>query len=135
MEKTYEETFDLMVAYHKLGERENKIIQYLMTMSAFDGSYSELAKKLNMNYSNLRFILLYLDALGIVHIVRDKYIDEEKTIVRKDGKTMTFNKMKACFLVDGWMDILVKRYNDGNIYDDIPSKRAFVEQMKALWSE
>lgn len=132
MEFNYEQTFDLMAAYHDLGERENKIIKYLMTMVMFDGGYKELADATNIEVSNLRNCLLYLDALGIVNIVRCKYEDEVKRTLRKDGKIASFNKMKSCYLVDGWMETLIRQYKKGLIHNNVSKKKNVIEQMKLL---
>lgn len=136
MQYNYQETFELMKAYHSLGEPENKIIQYLMKMDYFEGNYVELAKEINMEQGNLRNFLLYLDALGIVNIVRSKYIDEVKQYIRKDRrKASTHNKMKACYLVDGWMDILVNQYKKGNILVNAIQKKEYINHIKELWNE
>ena len=129
MQFNYQETFELMAAYRRLGARENLIIEHLMKIDSFKGGYTELAKKLNIDKSNLRNCLIYLDSLGIVYIVKEKADDE----VRKNDRT--FNKMKACFLVDGWMEILINQYRKGLIHSSVPKKNEVIEYFKALENE
>lgn len=52
MEYNYGETFELMQAYSKLGKREQKIIEHLMTMQVYEGTYSELGRELNLLRQN-----------------------------------------------------------------------------------
>ena len=86
-----------------------------MANNAFEGGYRELAFATNIEVSNLRNCLIYLDALGIVKIVRCKEDNDAKHTLRKDGKVATFNRMIACYLVDNWMEALIKQYEQGNI--------------------
>lgn len=132
MKYNYQETFELMQAYRRLGARENLIIGYLMTMDCFKGGYNDLAKEIAIDCSNLRNCLLYLDCLGIVNIVKEDNESEAKQIIRKDGILMTINKMKACFLVDGWMEILIKQYRKGLIHSSVPKKNEVIKHFKVL---
>lgn len=129
----YEKTFELMKAYAELGVKERKIMEYLFTMPYFEGTYSQLAKQINMDANNLRNTLLYLDALGIVYIKYKKSISELEFKTNCNGKIITsVNKMKACFIVAGWMETLVKRYHDGKIYHEENKKKKFVDEMTEL---
>jgi predicted transcriptional regulator with HTH domain len=131
-----EKTFELMKAYAELGLQERKIIEYLYELEIFEGDYSQLAREVNLDISNLRKTLKYLDSLSIVFIKTEKYLDEVKLKTNRNGKTYTtYNKMEYCFLVEGWTDILVNQYRYGNIFHDDKSKRMFVNETIKMLSE
>lgn len=130
---SYEKTFELMKAYAKLGIKEQTIMENLFETDVFEGGYSKLAKQINMEVSNVRNTLKYLDALGVVNICYDKPINEIEVYQNKNGKIINkHNHMKACFIVDGWMEILIKHYQNGNIYRDEVKKKAYTEKMTEL---
>lgn len=135
LDMNYEKTFELAKAYAQLGVKERKIMECLFEKD-FMGSYSELAKMLNIDVSNLRNALKYLEALGIVHIGYCKYIDELKFKRNKNGKVITsYNPMKYCYIVDGWMETLIEQYHKGNIYHDNIHKKLFVDEFTNLMYE
>ena len=128
----YTKIFEFAKAYADLGVKEKKIIEYLF-VTDFKGGYTKLAKKINMDVSNLRNTIKYLDALSIVYIGYEKYIDKLEVKQNKNGKNITsHNHMKYCFIVDGWMDILIRQYQNGNIFHDENSKKIFVNKMNKL---
>lgn len=104
----YNKAYIAMKAYSELGEQEKNIIEFLFQKNAFEGNYSQFGREINMHYANARKILKYLHALGIVYIVYDK--PEIEVIRTKRGK------MKACFLIFNWMEVLIKKYQEGSIY-------------------
>ena len=130
----YEKTFELMKAYAELGVKERKIMEYLFKLSVFEGGYTKLAREINMDIRNLRNTLKYLDALGVVYIKNEKYIDEVEFYQNKNGKIIAKpNNMKACFIVVDWMKTLVNRYHDGKIYHEESKKKKFVDEMTELF--
>lgn len=129
----YKKTFEFAKAYAELGVKERKIMEYLFEFDVFEGGYSKLAREINMDARNLRNELKYLEALGIVNICYDKYIDELEFKQNKNGKIITsHNHMKACFIVDGWMDTIIRKYHDGKIYHDESKKKKLVDEMTQL---
>ena len=135
LDMNYKKVFEVAKAYAELGAKERKVMEYLFN-DVFEGSYSELAQQVNMNQSNLRNSLKYLDALGIVNIVYFKSIDELKFKQNKNGKIITsHNPMRACYIVDGWMDIIIRQYQKGNIYHDDINKKSFTDKITKLMYE
>ena len=100
----YEKTFVFAKAYAQLGIRERSVIEYLFEKDVFKGGYSSLARKLNYDVSNLRKTLKHLKELGVIYIGYNKYDDELEI---KKNKNLF---MKYCFIVDGWMDLLIQKY-------------------------
>ena len=132
----YKKTFEVMKAYAELGAKERKIMEYLFELDVFEGGYSQLAREINMDVANTRITVKYLDALGVVNICFDKPINEIEFYQNKNGKMVAkHNNMKACFIVDGWLDVLIKRYQDGNIYHEDSKKKAFIDYMEKLLLE
>ena len=119
MKYNYGETFELMQAYSNLGCREHKIIEHLMTMEMYEGTYSNLEKKLNIACSNLRKSLIYLDSIGIIHIVK------------KDNSLA----MKACFLIDNWLDVLIDRYRKNHIQMSRQKQKEIVDYYNKIEEE
>ena len=129
----YKKTFEFAKAYAELGIKERKIMEYLFELDVFEGGYSKLAKQINLDASNVRNTIKYLDALGIVNICYDKSINELEFKQDKNGKIITsHNHMKACFIVDDWMEILMKQYQNGNIYREDVNKKSFTDTMEKL---
>lgn len=95
----YGETYTLMRKFHDLGKNEVSIMDYLFQTDVYEGTYSDLAKETGIDVSNLRKCVNHLESLGIVYIVHKYYEDEVE-----EG---AYNPMKACFIVDGWMHILL----------------------------
>lgn len=97
----YGETYTLMRKFRELTKQEVRIMDYLMKVSVFEGTYSDLAKAIGDEKlcSNVRKSLLHLQSMGIVNIVNVYYEDE--------AKEHNSNPMKACFIVDGWMYALL----------------------------
>ena len=132
----YKKTFEVIKAYAELGFKERKIMEYLFELDVFEGGYSDLARQVNLDVSNVRNTIKYLDALGVVNICFDKPINEIEFYQNKNGKMIAkHNNMKACFIVDGWLDVLIKRYQDGNIYHEQSKKKAFTDYMEELLLE
>ena len=117
----YNKTFTAMKAYSELGVQERSIIEFLFKRSVFNGNYSQLARAIKLDPANVRKILKYLHALGIVYIVYNK--PEIEVIQTKSGK------MKTCFLVVGWMETLIKRYQDGEIYQSDAKRFDYIKKM------
>lgn len=93
----YGETYTLMHKFRDLTKQEVRIMDYLMKIGVFEGTYSELAKAIGDEKlcSNVRKALLRLQSMGIVNIV-NVYCEDE-------AKDHSSNPMKACFIADGWM--------------------------------
>ena len=121
-EFNYEETFELMKAYNELGDIEQKIIKYLMTIDVYNGSNSELSRNLNIDVSNLSKCLTYLDVIGII-------------IICADNKERRYKKTKSCSLADGWLDILLEQYRKNHIHSSIAKKKEVIEYYKKLEEE
>lgn len=95
----YYKTFNLCKAYANLGIRKQRIIEFLFSVDAFTGTYTEFTKQLiknqdlqlsiKQNISNIRKDLKYLEENNIIHI----------------GNAVK-NK-KLIFLLDDWMNSLV----------------------------
>lgn len=92
---SYEKTFQLCQAYHFLGVQEAAIIDVLFEANRFYGDYSEMGRRIGRNASNTRKAILNLEKMGLVHIER--------------GGT---GRMTNCALIEGWMDILIKNYEE-----------------------
>lgn len=101
MKFDYNNTFRLMKAFDKLSKMEKLLIDYLFPESYVEITYSQFAKEADLNVSNLRNALLHLQELKLVCIV-NKYDTEEYA-----KRNIKYNPMKACFLVDGWMENLL----------------------------
>ncbi len=134
---SYEKTFELMKAYAELGAKERRIMEYLFKLDVFEGSYSQLAREVNMDDRNLRNTLKYLDALGVVYIKNEKYLDEVEFKTNCNGKIVaSVNKMKYCYIVRGWMETLINKYHDGKIYHDENKKKKLVyDEMIQLYKD
>lgn len=115
MKLNYNNTFELMKIYSKLGETERKVIEYLFELETFEGNYSQLARAVNIDVSDLTHSLKYLNALGLVYI---GYKQEIKK----------FKIMTTCFLVYGWLETLHHQYNNGNIVYSINDKIKFYKE-------
>lgn len=121
-EFNYKETFELMKAYNKLGDIEQKIIKYLMTIEVYNGNNSELSRKLNIDCSNLSKCLAYLDVIGII-------------IICVDDKERRYKKTKSCSLADEWLDILLEQYRKNRIHSSFAKKKEVIEYYKKLEKE
>lgn len=132
----YKKTFEVMKAYAALGAKERKIIEHLYGLDVFEGGYSDLSRQLNLEVANVRSAVKYLDALGVVNICYAKPVNEIEYYQNKNGKTVAkHNNMKACFLVAGWLDVLIDRYHAGEIYHDERKKKAFTDHFDKLLRE
>lgn len=102
MDFDYGETYTLMRKFRELTKQEVRIMDYLIKMDVFEGTYSELAKAIGDETlcSNVRKALLHLQSMGIVNIVNVYYEDE--------AKKHPNNPMKACYIVAGWMYALLR---------------------------
>lgn len=94
----YQQTYNAMRKFYELGKIEVMIMDHLFQTSIFYGTYSDLAKIIGKDTSNVRKAIIKLESRGIVYIVRKKYDDE---LTDNDN-----NPMEACYIVDGWMHIL-----------------------------
>lgn len=99
----YKETYELMRKFYEIGVNEVRIMDYLMQRDVAEITYCELTEALGLDkekmVSNIRKALLHLQELGFVYIVNEHCEDERKT--------KTYNPMKACYIVDGWMEKLL----------------------------
>lgn len=99
LEFDYQQTYKLMRKFRNFSKDEANIVDYLMQLDAFEGTYSDFTRAIGAKDScmtNIRKSLLKLSDMGIVHIVH-KYCDEER-------KGKRSNPMKACYIMDGWLD-------------------------------
>lgn len=98
----YKQTYNLMRKFNELSVTEIRIMDYLMQTDVSELTYSELTEAIGLDkkkmVSNVRKAILHLQELKIVCIV-NKYSDVE-------CKAHS-NPMRACFIVDGWMDNLL----------------------------
>ena len=98
----YKETYNLMRKFYNLGVNEVRIMDYLMQTDVAELTYSELTEAIGLDrkkmVSNVRKAILHLHELNIVCVV-NKYEEGECKA--------NSNPMKACFIVDGWMDNLL----------------------------
>lgn len=99
--------YNLMKSFYKLSTYEVRIIDYLMQSKdeIIETTYSKLTEILGFdkkkNVSNVRKAILHLQDMDIVCIV-----------TKHSGSTQeTTNPMKGCFMVDNWMDNLLKGVN------------------------
>ena len=100
--------FLLMKNYQKLNPQKTSIINFLHECDVFEGGYTDLAEAMGIakkNAPNIRKALIKLDEMGIVCIVR-----QPSAIYDDDGNVVKSAPMKACFLVDGWMNVLLNAY-------------------------
>lgn len=99
--------YNLMKSFYRLSTYEVRIIDYLMQSKdeIVETTYSKLTEVLGFdkkkNVSNVRKAILRLQDMDIVCIVT-KYSDDTQE---------TTNPMKGCFMVDNWMDNLLKGAN------------------------
>lgn len=94
----YQQTYQLMRKFRELGKIEVLIIDYLMSTDVAEVTYSELAKIIGKDTSNTRKAVQSLENRGIIHVVYKSYDDENDC---------GCGPMVACFIVDGWMHILL----------------------------
>ena len=101
----YKNTYKLMRNFYNLGINEVRIIDYLMDKEVEITTYCRLTRSLGLEVSkhspNIRKAMLHLQELGIVCIVNE--YDEEESKKHKS------NPMRACFLIDGWMESLLEK--------------------------
>lgn len=95
----YQQTYQLMRKFRELGKVEVLIMDYLMQRRYAEVTYSELGKIIGKDTSNTRKAVQNLENRGIVHIVHKSYDDENDC---------GCGPMVACFIVDGWMHILLE---------------------------
>ena len=95
MEFNYQQTYQLMRKFNELGKTEVLIMDYLMQRDYAEVTITQLAKIICKDASNTQKALNKLEKRGIVCIVHKYYEDE------CEGCS---NPMKACFIVDGWMN-------------------------------
>ena len=100
---SYQDKYKLMRKFYNLSASEVRIMDYLMERDYAEITYSKLTEELGLDKqkmtSNVRKAILHLQKLGIVYVV-NKYAEDESPV--------SGNPMKACFIVDGWMDNLLK---------------------------
>lgn len=103
-EFSHKDKYKLMRKFYNLSASEVRIMDYLMERAYAEITYSKLTEELGLDKqkmtSNVRKAILHLQELGIVYVVNKYYADDECQI--------NPNPMKACFIVDGWMDNLLK---------------------------
>lgn len=99
----YKDTYKLMRKFYNLGASEVRIMDYLMERDVAEITYSKLTEEIGLNkktmVSNVRKAVLHLQELKLVCVV-NKYTEGECKA--------NSNPMKACFIVDDWMDNLLK---------------------------
>lgn len=92
---SYEKTFRICQAYHSLGVQEAAIIDVLFGANRFSGDYTEMGRHIGRSASNTRKAILHLEKMGLV-------------CVKRGGA----GRMTICFLIDGWMDALIKNFEE-----------------------
>ena len=92
----YEQMFALMVNYSRLPNVERKIIEYLFPYDTINITRSELASAIHSDKSDVGKAINSLEQRGIVYVVR-KYDDNRRV-----------NPMVGCFIVEGWLNKLIK---------------------------
>ena len=99
----YKDTYKLMRKFYNLGANEVRIMDYLMERDVAEITYSKLTEEIGLDkktmVSNVRKAVLHLQELKLVCVINKYAGDECKA---------NSNPMKACFIVDGWMDNLLK---------------------------
>ena len=104
MKYTYWQTFELMKKYAELNPLQREIISFLFEYVVFNGGYTTLTESLGRSksdVSNIRKALLSLENKGLIFIKRKNPVEDD------DGNILKSSPMKSCFIVDGWMDILI----------------------------
>lgn len=94
----YEKIMRLCFAYHSIGLQEHRVISFLAQTGKFIGSASHLGRQMDILPSNILKALNRLENAGIIY-------------VEKDEK----NHMAYCNLVDNWMEVVIKRVEDGAV--------------------
>lgn len=98
----YKQTYSLMRKFSEFSTNEIRIMDYLMQTDVAELTYSELTEAIGLDkkkmVSNVRKAILHLQELKVVCIV-NKYTES--------GCEAVYSPMKACFIVDGWMDNLL----------------------------
>lgn len=100
---SYNEIYELCKKFRELGKLEAEILDFLWFNENHNMTYTSLARMLGKNdnaISNVRKAVINLYNRGIIfadcYVVDDNWEDTEKT------KPITH-----CYLVDGWMEILL----------------------------
>lgn len=104
----YEKTFELMCAFQALNPLKVSIVKFLFGRYVFTGNYTDLALsigKKKKSVSSVRKAVIELKKIGIVYIV---YIDDAE--FDDDGNLIKSVPMKKCYLLDNWMESLLKWY-------------------------
>lgn len=104
----YEKTFELMCAFQALNPLKGSIIKFLFGKYVFTGNYTDLALligKKKKSVSSVRKAVKELEKIGIVYIV---YIDNAE--FDDDGNLIKSVPMKKVYLLDNWMESLLKWY-------------------------
>ena len=100
---SYKNEYKLMRKFYNLSAIEVHIMDYLMERDYAEITYSKLTEELGLDKkkmtSNVRKAILHLQELKLVCVVNKYYVDE---------RPANSNPMKACFIVDGWMENLLK---------------------------
>lgn len=98
----YKKMYKFARCFYELNPLEVEIIDYLFQYDVAEVDYTSLAKAVGKDNSNIRKAALKLQEKGIVCIV-NKYTEDE---VKE--KNIKINPIKAMFIVDGWIDNLIK---------------------------
>lgn len=110
---TYEEFFKLLTGFAAMPKPDRDITEFLFERDYFEGTVVDLVKNLGRKDNdapNIRKAIHRLNDMGIVYIAyNNEPVDEDD----KDNNTK--KRMKACFLVDGWIDRLLEIYNPDKV--------------------
>lgn len=113
----YQKTFELCKAYASLGERKQRIVEFMFERDIFKGNFSDLTRQLNYdvkkNASNIRKEVQTLERLGLICVYYNSEENDYKVEFTDDGERITkYVAPLGMFLVDGWMDNLIKHYKE-----------------------
>ena len=101
----YEKTFELMCAFQALNPLKVSIVKFLFGKYVFTGNYTDLALligKKKKSVSSVRKAVKELEKIGIVYIDNAEFDD--------DGNLIKSVPMKKVYLLDNWMESLLKWY-------------------------
>lgn len=87
--------YGFMRKFYELTPNEVRIMDFLMPMSEYFGTYSDITCELGLdikNVSNIRKAILSLEKRGIVYVERES-----------KGRC---NPMVSCYIVEGWLHAL-----------------------------
>lgn len=95
LELSHQQLFDFAKNFRKLSADEVRVVDYLMQQGRVEMSLSEFTNAIGSKYpANISNAVDKLEERGIIHVDRKK---------KKKYSTMT-----ACYIVDGWINVLLE---------------------------